>query len=941
MIHKSVAAVLLMMFGAMGAGAVTVTTQISGDGQMALDPSGGTYTAGTPVELTADPDTGWQFDHWEIVQAPTKASSPTPADSATGVSTSQDLSWTAGTDSPPTSHDVYFGTTNPPPFAANQGGTTFDTGTMSNATTYYWRVDETNAAGTTTGDVWSFTTATKSGCGSPPVASGQSGRRTALFSVVPSAICLLALGVWRMLKHRMAAKHLALLLGVGTLALMSGGLALAWTSSTNPETITVDRNTRVTAYFTEIPTDLSWSDGFESGTWAGGGWTSCTASLSSSAAAVNQGSTWGVVFNSSDSITKLLSTSGHTNISLVFYRATQGCEAGDHFISEWYDGTSWHVLEDLEGDAPTWDWDYFELPAGADDNADFRLRFRTSGNGASDYVALDDVFVFSRNDIGRGLATYGSIHDDVWLQDEDIRYLGETITFDGPVVVDLPSGTGRYYGDLGQQPVFTDMLPEDFVWTVDVTSDRPTSSGKLWLEFTFWSGGAVAYTIKGGADYDLGQIRTDSNWTSGGVNVGLPGGAFSMRLRRVSSTLYFEYNTGGGWTALDSAAAGAYASHNQGFSIRTENAGPWVLDEVTLAASGVANLNDAATPTANGTQLGFSLLPDSSAAERSWTQSKMTESGVNILRMQMHWALREPTDDNWYWGPMDDRIDWAVGQGYEVFICVEPNGPGWACGTPSNSQSCVYNDNEEFREFVEQMLLRYGYDIDYIQFGTEVDSEYWYAGTMSQFEIPANILADEVAQYETAYPSADDIKVVLASVTTTGALAVAVCGEGYSFEHPMILTTLMLEPHMIEPLWCGSGQGGDAKLDRIDDLMDNVDHDLIDIHLYDASHNFPIIAQAYDDRYPSHAPLMASEIGGPSPPSDDADYNTYEFYAQEQAAILRAADSLGFDPILFWTLADIPGAYHGNHGLWTSDNPPVEKPAPWAMYKWYADWLTP
>jgi M6 family metalloprotease-like protein len=87
---------------------------------------------------------------------PGKATSPSPADLAAGVGVTADISWTAGSGA--TSHDVYFGTTNPPPFQVNQAGTTFDTGTMSTSTTYYWRIDEKNAVGTTTGDLWSFTT---------------------------------------------------------------------------------------------------------------------------------------------------------------------------------------------------------------------------------------------------------------------------------------------------------------------------------------------------------------------------------------------------------------------------------------------------------------------------------------------------------------------------------------------------------------------------------------------------------------------------------------------------------------------------------------------------------------------------------------------------------------------------------------------------------------
>ncbi|MGB2808839.1 MAG: GLUG motif-containing protein [Sedimentisphaerales bacterium] len=81
---------------------------------------------------------------------------PNPGDGARVVSRTADLSWTAGRGA--TSHDVYFGTSNPPPFIQNQTGTTFDPGTMAYSTVYYWRIDEVGAYGTFTGAVWSFTT---------------------------------------------------------------------------------------------------------------------------------------------------------------------------------------------------------------------------------------------------------------------------------------------------------------------------------------------------------------------------------------------------------------------------------------------------------------------------------------------------------------------------------------------------------------------------------------------------------------------------------------------------------------------------------------------------------------------------------------------------------------------------------------------------------------
>jgi hypothetical protein len=94
----------------------------------------------------------WLWD----ANALAKARKPLPSDGAMDVSVDAYLSWTPG--SFVESHDVYFGTANPPPFVINQNNTTFEPGPLSCVTTYYWRIDEVNPYGTTTGPVWSFTT---------------------------------------------------------------------------------------------------------------------------------------------------------------------------------------------------------------------------------------------------------------------------------------------------------------------------------------------------------------------------------------------------------------------------------------------------------------------------------------------------------------------------------------------------------------------------------------------------------------------------------------------------------------------------------------------------------------------------------------------------------------------------------------------------------------
>ncbi|MGD0078308.1 MAG: hypothetical protein ABSB91_06750 [Sedimentisphaerales bacterium] len=123
----------------------------------------GTLTNGTTYYWRIDENdvngatTGDVWSFTTIVLAPVKASGPSPDNAATDVGLTATLSWTAGARA--TSHDVYFGTASTPPsVSSDQAGTTYNPGTLANATTYYWRIDEKNAGGTTTGDVWSFTT---------------------------------------------------------------------------------------------------------------------------------------------------------------------------------------------------------------------------------------------------------------------------------------------------------------------------------------------------------------------------------------------------------------------------------------------------------------------------------------------------------------------------------------------------------------------------------------------------------------------------------------------------------------------------------------------------------------------------------------------------------------------------------------------------------------
>jgi hypothetical protein len=101
---------------------------------------------------------------------PVRAGSPKPGNGAVDVSQTSALAWAAGDHA--ASHDVYFGmdaaavanadTSNAAIYKGRQAASGFSPGVLGWNTTYYWRIDEVNAAHADSpwkGSVWSFTTA--------------------------------------------------------------------------------------------------------------------------------------------------------------------------------------------------------------------------------------------------------------------------------------------------------------------------------------------------------------------------------------------------------------------------------------------------------------------------------------------------------------------------------------------------------------------------------------------------------------------------------------------------------------------------------------------------------------------------------------------------------------------------------------------------------------
>jgi hypothetical protein len=113
------------------------------------------------IELDGTISTG---DVWSFTYASKKAWQPAPSDSDPYTDLNPTLTWKAGLTG--SFHDVYFGLDKTAvaagtvgTFKGNQATTSYAPGPLQANTTYYWRVDEVDAAGSKEkGDVWSFKT---------------------------------------------------------------------------------------------------------------------------------------------------------------------------------------------------------------------------------------------------------------------------------------------------------------------------------------------------------------------------------------------------------------------------------------------------------------------------------------------------------------------------------------------------------------------------------------------------------------------------------------------------------------------------------------------------------------------------------------------------------------------------------------------------------------
>jgi hypothetical protein len=138
-------------------------------------------------------------------------------------------------------------------------------------------------------------------------------------------------------------------------------------------------------------TALPWYDGFESGDFIEGGWT-----IANDDAEVTSGGYAGTSYSAkltkTSWIEKAISTEGFTDIHVMYARRQNSGmdpEQDEYLFVEWFDGTDWNEIERMQD--VSWVYKDFLLPSGADNNPNFKLRYRTNCDKQPEIGFVDEV----------------------------------------------------------------------------------------------------------------------------------------------------------------------------------------------------------------------------------------------------------------------------------------------------------------------------------------------------------------------------------------------------------------------------------------------------------------------------------------------------------------------------------------------------------------------
>ncbi|MEO0470868.1 MAG: glycosyl hydrolase [Bacteroidota bacterium] len=330
---------------------------------------------------------------------------------------------------------------------------------------------------------------------------------------------------------------------------------------------------------------------------------------------------------------------------------------------------------------------------------------------------------------------------------------------------------------------------------------------------------------------------------------------------------------------------------------------------VMLMGCGMKEPDPAPVYEALSFDLGISFPPVADAEQRNFTAPLLQELGVEIIRIGEDWRLREPESGQFNWGPLDARIDWAKSNNLRILLTIQSNGPAWACSSLQNDNSCVYQDNQDFRNYITTLLQRHPNRIDKIQFGNEWMSDFWYIGNGEAFTAAHNIVYDAIQAHSS------DTRMVLGGFTTVSLRFLAGCNgfiEAFYDEDGELIDQAFFDANCDSPEF-------QVVLDKINYVLDQARYDEVDIHLYDDVENWAAYFAYIQSRV--QKPIIITEFGGPNVKTEPTD----EAYQSERLqAYIQTIDSMDVSEAYFFKLVEgTQNPYHTESGL--INNPDLAK----------------
>ena len=185
-------------------------------------------------------------------------------------------------------------------------------------------------------------------------------------------------------------------------------------------------------------------DGFESGSLATNNWTTSGAGSAWAIDTTPYAGTYNIMTGNTDGesiIETNVDTTGYANIMFSFYYTTNKIDTGEYIAADWYNGTDWvnvlYTETDLVG---VYSFGSYNLSATADNNTDFKIRFRCSSGGPNENCYVDNVQIEGEGPPPSPTIKTNKIYYD---RGETVNVNGSYYSANTNVTIDIKNSIGR------------------------------------------------------------------------------------------------------------------------------------------------------------------------------------------------------------------------------------------------------------------------------------------------------------------------------------------------------------------------------------------------------------------------------------------------------------------------------------------------------------------